>query len=34
LLDFANAQILRFALDHPVQGFAQNDSSEALFRSL
>jgi hypothetical protein len=28
------AEILRFALDRTVQGFAQNDSAEAFFRSL
>jgi hypothetical protein len=34
LLDFRTAEILRFALDRPVQGSAQNDSFEEFFRSL
>jgi hypothetical protein len=34
LLDSPTAEILRFALGRPVQGFAQNDSLEVFFRSL
>jgi hypothetical protein len=34
LLDYTTAEILRFALDRTVQGFAQNDGSGAIVRSL
>ena len=33
-LDFTTAEILRFALDRPVQGFAQNAMTKGLFSSL
>jgi hypothetical protein len=34
LLDFTTAEILRFALERPLQGFAQNDMTKGFFSNL